>query len=93
MRYCHDNLSKAFDGAGDEVEYAPGKGGDFALVNLGPTLSKDRSCASCVVIPDNEKSYLVLRASFRNRRNLLKYFFGVPVKSCLADGNLLVLFQ
>jgi hypothetical protein len=56
--------AKAFAGAGDELMYAPGKGDDFALVNLGLTVSKAPFSVSCIVNPDTGKSYLVFKASF-----------------------------
>jgi hypothetical protein len=56
--------AKVVAGAGDEIEYAPGKGNGFALVNTGISVSKERFTASYVYNPDTEKSYLVLTASF-----------------------------
>jgi hypothetical protein len=56
--------AKAYAGAGDEMAYAPGKGDDFALVNTGVTVSKDRFSASLAYNPDLEKTYFVFKASF-----------------------------
>lgn len=63
--YDKDGFSaKCVVGAGDEIEYAPGKGTDFALVNTGISVSKDRFTASYIYNPDTEKSYFVFMASF-----------------------------
>ncbi len=56
--------ARAYVGAGDEMAYAPGKGDDFALVNLGVTVSNDRLSFSLVRNPDSEKTYFVAKASF-----------------------------
>jgi hypothetical protein len=56
--------AKAVVGAGDEIQYAIGKGDGFALVNTGISVTKDRFTASYVYNPDTEKSYFVFMASF-----------------------------
>ena len=56
--------AKAFIGAGDELQYAPGQGPDFNVVNVGITVTKESYSASYVYNPDTEKSNLVFMASF-----------------------------
>ena len=56
--------AKAVIGAGNEVEYAPGYGTGFKIVNLGISVSKDRFTGAYIYNPDTEKSNLVFTASF-----------------------------
>ncbi len=56
--------AKAFVGAGDELQYAPGQGTGFNVVNVGITVTKESYSASYVYNPDTEKSNLVFMASF-----------------------------
>jgi hypothetical protein len=66
--YDKDGFSaKATVGAGDEGYYGDGGDGtenNFALVNTGISVSKDRFTVSYIFNPDTEKSHLVFMASF-----------------------------
>ena len=54
--------AKAFVGAGNEVYYT--LSGDFKLVNVGISVSKDRFTGAYIYNPDRETSNLVFTASF-----------------------------
>lgn len=63
--YDKDGFSaKGVIGAGDEDFYGDFEGDNFALVNTGISVSKDRYTASYIYNPDTEKSHLVFMASF-----------------------------
>lgn len=63
--YDKDGITaKAIVGAGDENYYGDYEGNNFALVNTGFSVSKDRYTASYIYNPDTEKSNLVFMASF-----------------------------
>jgi len=56
-----DYTATAFIGAGDEVYTADGNAeGNFNVVNVGLTVTKDIFSASYMINPDQETSYLVL---------------------------------
>ncbi len=54
--------AKAFVGAGNETYYT--LSGDFKLVNVGVSVSKDRFTGAYIYNPDRETSNLVFTASF-----------------------------
>ena len=56
--------AKGVVGFGDADYYGAGKNDNFALVNTGISVSKDRYTASYVYNPNTEKSYLAFMASF-----------------------------
>lgn len=57
--------AKAFIGAGDVYPYGEDWTSDeFAVVNTGITVTKDRYSASYIYNPDTEQSHLVFMASF-----------------------------
>ena len=56
--------AKGVVGLGDEDYYGAAKDDNFALVNTGISVSKDRYTASYVYNPNTEKSNLVFMASF-----------------------------
>jgi hypothetical protein len=56
--------AKAFVGAGNKSQYAIGYGDEFALVNLGVTLTKESYSASYVYNPASEKANFIFTASF-----------------------------
>ena len=55
---------KVVVGAGDEVEYAPGFGTGFKVVNVGFSVSKDRYTGSYTYNPDTKLANFALMASF-----------------------------
>ena len=57
--------ASAFVGGGTEAYYRPGAPNtDFAVVNTGVSVSKDRYTAAYIYNPDSEKSFLTFMASF-----------------------------
>ncbi|KZK75185.1 MAG: hypothetical protein A3K90_05550 [Pelodictyon luteolum] len=57
--------ASAFVGGGSEAYYRPGSSStDFAVVNTGISVSKDRYTAAYIYNPDSEKSFLTFMASF-----------------------------